>query len=218
MKQIGRYWVPDSESIQLEALAGGGWQLDHLREALFHVKRWHVAVDGGAHVGSWTLEMARFFETVLAFEPCEESYDCLKRNTATAFNVQAIRCALGKEEGKMRMGEDSKYSNSGNTGGRYLMPKEMAGVSDFSARVKPLDLFNLRRLDFLKLDVEGFEYFALLGAKETLKRCRPVVLLEVKHRMAARYGLQANAAGNLLEMMGMVHLGHTGSDHWWGWE
>ncbi len=218
MKKVGEYWVPDQETIQIEALSKGPWQIDHLKAAMFHVKHFGTAIDGGAHIGSWTRAMARRFDKVVAFEPSQETHDCLLRNTEDLFNVERLRCALGEVEGKLEMGEDGKYSDGGNTGGRYLVERGAPGASLPPVRVRTLDSFGYERVDFLKLDVEGFEYFAILGGKETIKRCRPVVMLEVKHRMAARYGLRADAAGHLLDVMGMKHLGHTGSDHVWGWE
>ncbi len=42
-----------------------------------------------------------------------------------------------------------------------------------------IDSLNLPRLDYLKLDVEGMEELVLEGAKKTIKRCRPIIQLEV---------------------------------------
>ncbi len=43
-----------------------------------------------------------------------------------------------------------------------------------------IDDLELAELDFIKLDVEGYEYQALKGAEQTLKRCRPMVMFEDK--------------------------------------
>lgn len=221
MKRAGWYWVPDKETVQFEQLArNGGWQLDHLDAALEHVPRRRIAIDGGAHVGSWTFHMIRRgFATVRAFEPCRETFDCLREN-AKQFNLEQglvpsqqfiglHGCALGEKTGKMGMKADTKY-DGGNTGGNFLK-------GDGDIDVRPLDVYRWDEIDFIKLDLEGFEPFAIKGAIQTILRCRPVIMLEDKHRMAHRYGYEPGAAGRLLEGMGMRLLTATGSDRVYGW-
>ncbi len=223
MKQAGKYWVPDHETVQIEQLTGGGWQLDHLDAALAHVPGpvRRVAVDGGAHVGSWTFAMLeRGFQVVQAFEPAQDTFECLAENvkewrlrhmtdTDNRF-IGLHRCALGAEATTMGMKDDTKY-DGGNTGGRYLK-------GEGSVSVRPLDIYRLEDVDFIKLDLEGFELFALRGARETLLRCKPVVLIEDKHRMAHRYGYQPGEPGQFLLDLGMMELGNVGSDRFFGWD
>jgi FkbM family methyltransferase len=218
MKRAGKFWVPDHETQQLTQLEAGGWQLDHLHAALAHVEGRTLAVDVGAHVGSWTFAMAEAgFKTVESFEPAPDTFECLRENAKEwredHRNIQCLigltRCALGEETAKMGMKEDGKYAG-GNTGGRYLQ-------GDGDVMVRPLDVYNLDVLDFLKLDVEGFELFALRGARGTLLRCKPVVLIEDKHRMAHRYKQQPGAAGQFLMDLGMIELGNVGADRFFGW-
>lgn len=218
MKRAGKFWVPDQETQQIAQLEAGGWQLDHLDAALAHVKKRRLAIDVGAHVGSWTLHMAEAgFEVVSAFEPAPDTFECLRENAiewrrehmglTTAINL--TRCALGERTEKMGMKEDGKYAG-GNTGGRYLK-------GDGDIMVRPLDVYNADNLDFLKLDVEGFELFVLRGARATIIRCQPVIMIEDKHRMAHRYNQQPGAAGQFLMDLGMIELGSVGADRFFGW-
>lgn len=220
MKRAGKFWVPDEEQIQLDALAQGGWQLDHLMHALRHVKTFGVAVDGGAHVGSWTIAMAQRFEHVIAFEPSPKTYECLDANvrqwaaehpTSDAM-IELHKFALGEREEVKGMGEDGKYSNGGNTGGRYLCADRNGSI-----KVRTLDSFELPECHFVKLDVEGYELYALRGAKQTIERFRPVIQIEVKHRMAARYRLDADRAGHFLRKRGMTMIDKIGSDEIYSW-
>lgn len=221
MKRAGWYWVPDHETVQIEQLTGGGWQLDHLDMALAHVgKKRRIAIDGGAHVGSWTFHMLRRgFNTVRCFEPSPDTFECLKENVQQWSEehiadpaIQFIglhRCALGEKAGKMGMRDDTKYAG-GNTGGRHLKGE---GEID----VRPLDIYRWDDVDFIKLDLEGFEPFAIKGAIQTIMRCRPVIMFEDKHRMAYRYGYEPGEAGRLLEGLGMRQLEQMGSDRVYGW-
>lgn len=209
MKKFGSFWVPDAEYLQMEALSAGGWQLDHLEAALAHVTDWSCAVDGGAHVGSWTIEMAKRFGKVIAFEPAPDTHEALEANTLWLKNVVRNGSALGETFGTTGMAEDEKYSGT-NTGGRYVK-------GDGKIPVIPLDSLDLPSLGFLKLDVEGYEVFALRGATETLLRCRPIVLIEVKPRMAPRFGIGPSDAPDFLTGLGMIEVGRVGSDYIYGW-
>ena len=217
MKLAGQYWVPDHEELQLSQLEAGGWQLDHLAAALAHVTNWTRAIDGGAHVGSWTLAMAERFGVVIAFEPAPDTYACLDRNVCYwreknpnhPAKISLRREAIGAEIGHAGMADDTKY-HGGNTGGRYL-------TSGHDVLIRPIDQLMLPELGFLKLDVEGYELFALQGAQRTITRCRPVVMIEDKPRMAHRYGYAPHAAGAFLEGLGMVLVGGVGADKVYGW-
>lgn len=216
MKRVGNYYVPDHETLQLDALSKGAWQIDHLEAALRHVTDWSCAVDGGAHVGSWTLHMAKRFAQVIAFEPAPDTHEALAANIAEyrarepeAGMIIHHKLALGGHRHTTGMADDQRYSG-GNTGGRYLK-----GPGDIE--VVTLDSFNRESLGFLKLDVEGYEVFALEGAVETLTRCKPVVLIEVKPRMAHRFGISPLAAVEFLIKIGMHKVEQVGSDWVFAW-
>lgn len=227
MKRVGQYWVPDHETLQLEALEKGPWQIDHLEAALAHVTCWDAAIDGGAHVGTWTMAMAERFATVIAFEPARDTYECLEANLKEwrgghmdRDNLVILRRrALGAVPAQgLGLADDGKY-HGGNTGGRYL-----SGRGDIA--VETIDgLVNLQheigidapRLGFVKLDLEGYELFALQGARETLLRDRPIVLIEDKVRMAHRYQLEPHAARDYCLGLGMKVIGNVGADWILGW-
>jgi hypothetical protein len=81
-----------------------------------------------------------------------------------------------------------------NTGQRHV-------VAGDEAEVIALDSLNLAP-DFIKLDVEGMEYHALIGAEQTIRTHRPVVMFE-GNGCNRRYGVPDGEAGRLLESWGM---------------
>lgn len=210
MKKAGQFYVPDGEEIQLQALAAGGWQLDHLEAALAHVTDFSLAVDGGAHIGSWTCTMMKRFSEVHAFEPDKINFQCLHANTAGCDNVVRHELALGDLEGRTGMADDERYIGRGNTGGRHLK-------GSGKIRVVTLDSLALPSLGFLKLDVEGYELMALQGAAITIRRYKPIVMVEDKPRMAERYNLEPHAAQEFLAFLGLKFREKVGSDFIWGW-
>jgi len=55
-------------------------------------------------------------------------------------------------------------------------------------RIETLDSYNFEHVDIIKIDVEGFEYDVMLGAKDTVDRCRPVVQVEMVYGQPHRFG------------------------------
>jgi hypothetical protein len=63
---------------------------------------------------------------------------------------------------------------AGNEGGTAV------GKGGDKAELRPLDSFGFRNLSFIKIDVEGFEDEVLEGARLTIARNRPVILIEIQ--------------------------------------
>lgn len=136
-------------------------------------RRKRLAIDGGAHVGLWTLPMAQEFKEVIAFEPQPENADCLAIN-AELENVTIHRTALAETEGHGNLeGHPSKTVG-------WSLAKFREGQIAYVVRKMTIDSLEFKCLDFLKLDVEGYEYEALVGGRETIIRHRPVIVIEEK--------------------------------------
>lgn len=54
----------------------------------------------------------------------------------------------------------------------------------------------------MKLDIEGYEVFALQGAKATINICRPVMLIEINRGMMESHGVKLD---DLMEILDMLH-------------
>jgi FkbM family methyltransferase len=174
------------------ALAAGAWE-ETLREtALALTPGRAVAVDAGAHVGAWTVALAEIFERVTAFEPCAENRACLARNLAGIPNVAVLPQALSDAAGVLHL---ALAEPQGNSGQRIV---SAAGERVDAARLDDLDL---AQLDFLKLDIEGWELPALVGAQETIRRCRPTVVIE-ESVWSERHGLPRHGARGFLIGLG----------------
>jgi hypothetical protein len=81
-----------------------------------------------------------------------------------------------------------------------------------------LDDQNIEYVDFIKLDCEGYELFAIKGGEETIKRCRPVMVVEQKGHGMKYFGFRKEEGVELLQSWGMVPLQkHMSGDWIMGW-
>ncbi len=164
------------------------------RRALKHVKQLRIAIDIGAHIGLWTYQMIHDFNCVEAFEPMPEHRECWNENIK--FNARMNPFALGADEKFVSVKTRTKDS-SGDTG---VDPDGNGTV----VQQRTLDSFNFNNVDFIKIDCEGYELFVCQGARETLIRCKPVIIVEQKPETggAALYNIGVTDAVIYLEELG----------------
>lgn len=214
MREQYGWYFPDIEKHFPEMLAkniskGGPpeYQQPVRLRSLQHTKSKRVALDIGANVGLWSRDLVKHFDQVIAFEPVAMFRECLVHNVTSA-NLTVESVALGDRQGLIKM-----VITEGNTGHTHVDPNAIGGDTE----IKRLDSLNLPVVDYIKIDCEGFEYRVLQGAEQTIKRCRPVIVIEQKpHEMYSKdYGQYA--AIGLLEAWGMVKVDQVKDDWIMSW-
>ncbi len=201
--EIG-WWWPDGEIHMVEWMRNpknhvtingrlsyqGKKQIALLDECARHFDRpLCTAIDVGAHIGLWSNNLAVAFQRVEAFEPVEVHRDCFCKNVL-ASNVHLNPCALGAEEGSVNI-----WSNPTSSGDSWVN-----GMGDIPMRT--LDGFQIADVDLIKIDCEGYELNVLRGAEETISLNRPVIIVEQKRDMAARFGAPILGAVEFLKGLG----------------
>ena len=175
-----------------------------------------LALDCGANIGVHTVEWAKAMTgwgSVLAIEAQERIYYALAGNIAinNCFNAIAVHAAVSSEPGVMKIPTPNYTvpSSFGSLELRYRANTEFIGqpinYSENMAVIRQLaiDEYNLPRVDFIKLDVEGMELEALQGADQTIKRSRPILLVEKIKSNPEQIGQWFADRGYLLREVGI---------------
>lgn len=212
MKQVCDLWILDDDKFFENKFreTGGTFDYDHLNKALEYVTSDNVAVDCGAHYGSWSIPLSKHFSTVYAFEARPDVFSCLQRNTKSTQNIITRNCAVGHKFDNVDVGTGQWKGRDGNSGiGTVIGPGTIPMI--------PLDSLKLEHVDFIKVDVEGFELFVLQGAEETLKRCKPVVIFEENVRGKMEHNIERGTVGSFLYSLGAHKRTVIGQDHIYAW-
>jgi len=204
VERQGLRWILNPSDFPQEDLF---WLGESDRWDLFHARRMvrpgAVLFDVGANFGYYALMLAAALRReceVHAFEPTDATFERLRQHIALnrmEGTVHAHRLALSDAPGTASM-----HGRDGNSGAAFVEP----GVG--AVQVSTLDAFvaerGLRRLDFMKIDVEGFEERVLRGGERVLRELRPSILLEVQPTTLERAGSSVRRLADLLTSHGYV--------------
>jgi len=188
-----------------------------LDELGFHrtLHRPGTLLDIGAHDGAVTRPLAALpGSQVQAFEPLPSAFARLAAGTAGLGNVTRHALALGDRAGEITL---SVPVVDGVAQEQWASIAK--GYADMGPRVaerrhlvplRTLDSFGFGDVTAVKLDAEGGEYAVLRGARETLRRCRPILSIEIeeRHKPGATWAVPAF----------LDALGYDGFwEHWGDW-
>lgn len=170
MKLFAGYHWPDNDvrtpPIVME-------EIKRLPRYLAHVSRRRTCLQAGGNVGVYANALAAEFEQVVTVEPDPENWQCLQHNLLPG--VQSHHACLGAMYTPAGWGTYRPERETTNYGATCVRSTTEGGVPMFT-----IDSWQFQDLDFLMLDIEGYEQPALEGAVQTLARCRPVIAVELK--------------------------------------
>jgi FkbM family methyltransferase len=148
-----------------------------LRMLPFLVDPHRNAVDIGANKGTYTCQLARLCRHVFAYEPNPAMRLALRR--VVPRNVTISSRAMSNLEGAAFLSIPRRQSRCANNTGTLRSENLSADSETIAVRQARLDDEGLSDVGFVKIDVEGFERQVLEGARELLRRERPVLLVEI---------------------------------------
>lgn len=185
-KDFRLYW-PDYDAKPERCHA---YVMRHLRDMDHAVRlcpKKRTCVQAGGHAGLWPIRLSRYFETVHTFEPEPALFQCLRRNVDTSGQGNKISCweeALGAVMCATGM---KPHSSAGSW--------TIDDAGSVSVSMRTIDSIAMRHCDAIFLDIEGYEVEALMGAADTIERCRPIIHVEELPRAQGRTSLYLTSIG-----------------------
>lgn len=201
------FWIPEKEVERYTSFPRyegiPDQDVGKLKHVVDLIPNRHCALDIGANIGTTASLLSQYFETVHAFEPAYDLFAALSRNLARYPHARAHQCAIGEALGEVYLTQYIKHGQLSHvSGGTQLENAKWRRVGPIPLRT--IDSFGFANVSFIKIDVEGFEGPAVRGAVETIKRCRPAIMVEQGGNEQKFFGLPANEAAEFLESLGMI--------------
>lgn len=147
---------------------------EYLRES--EIKPNDIIVDIGAHIGSFSIFCSQYADKVISYEASPLNFKLLKENIRlnSIKNINANNTAIFSKKGRINFVLDK-----GNTGGNsfYLKSQKKKLKIDAIPLSQIFKDRKIKKIDFLKMDVEGAEYEIILNSSgETLNKIKKIAL------------------------------------------
>lgn len=136
------------------------------------VKKFDSVVQAGGNCGMYPRFYGNYFKNVYTFEPDNANFLALKENcqSTEATTYHCYEFALGDKTDKVYLDTSCKINN----GKHFIDPEKEGDIPQIT-----LDSLNLLNCDLIHYDIEGYELNALKGSLETIKKYKPVIILEM---------------------------------------
>jgi FkbM family methyltransferase len=139
-----------------------------------------ISIDVGAARGAYTASLVPLSSQVVAFEAIPEKAQHLREMFGHTRCVSIHAVALSDRDAEATLRVPSQRSWRSTI--EEANPLEGADITEIRVRCARLDSFELRNVGFIKIDVEGHELAVLQGARDTILRNRPNLLIEAEER------------------------------------
>ena len=180
MHKINSLWYspepPDGWfSVRLQEQVDIHYQQRYRYYIFNNIPRKRTMIDIGANIGIFARPSAELFERVICFEPVFKNFEVLQKNLENYDNVELHNLGLGDKDQIVTF--ELQTLKCGHT----KQVEEFVPNPEFekhTGELTTLDRFDFQSVDWIKIDVEGFENAVLEGSRDTIQRNRPWLLLE----------------------------------------
>lgn len=132
-----------------------------------HIKKGDIVLDIGANIGFYTKILSGLVGDtgkVYAFEPDKKNFSYLQQNTGNLKNVELINKAVSDKTGMITLYQSDLL----NVDHKTYATENYTSKTEIEC-IALDDLIPNHKVDFIKIDIQGFEYFAFKGMKEIFK-------------------------------------------------
>ena len=217
-----RYRVDLAEGIDLSLFLFGNFQKHVIHSGIFKLRNDAVAIDVGANFGVISLMLAKQLPLakIYAFEPTDYAYEKLKINisinSGIRDRIEALQFFISDhEEGPKKLKVYSSWRVDKKEPGRH--PVHCGSPKMASGATITIDRFvrdrGLGRLDFIKIDTDGYELTVLRGAQKSIRRFRPVIVFEISTYLLDENDEKFSDFLNILEPIGYKIFDSVSGNH-----
>jgi hypothetical protein len=137
-------------------------------------------LDVGANIGVHTVPYSNFLITgkVYAFEPQKVVFDILSANLNKNKCDNVVAFNFGASNNNTTLFMEADYDSVANHGG-FSICEQKEGLKGITVDCKRVDDLGISNVGYVKMDVEGHEYEAILGMKEVIVRDKPFLFIEI---------------------------------------
>ena len=185
IENVGKFYGYD-DFITSYIIKNGDWEEENNEYFEKYIDKNSVCVDIGAYIGTNTIKMSNRAKKVYAFEPVKQTFEILERNIRknNKNNVILNNFGIGDENSTIEGFWYPTEKLSGQYGPNYgamRIKKEENFINTFLNQ--PTKIFRLEsvieeKIDFMKIDVEGYEQKVITGAINLIKKYKPIIILE----------------------------------------
>lgn len=142
-----------------------------------------VFIDVGSNYGWHSITSSPYCGTIYSFEPQKFIHDVQIRsiNENGITNINLYNCGVGDKNETSQMRPVDYNSPSIHMGDLSV------GEGGETIEIRTLDSFELPQVDFIKIDVQGYEKFVLEGSTQTIERCKPTIIIEMENHQLDRF-------------------------------
>lgn len=188
----------DASAVSNQVLLNGGYEKEETNMVIklaSHLDKDAVVFDVGANLGWYGIIMKKELpqSNIYFFEPVPDTAARLKDN----LELNNIRDAFVINAGLFKNNEDVEiYYNVIESGASSLADlRELSTARKIPCKMYRMDDFvnnNVKRLDFIKCDVEGTELFVYEGGKKTIEKYKPIIMSEMLRKWAKKFSYHPN--------------------------
>ena len=160
-----------NDQITKEIDIHGIYEKDEINVLSKIIKKNSIVIDIGANIGNHSIAFSKIAKKVYSFEAHPKTFEVLKFNCKNYKKVKIYNIGISSKKGFLFFTKNKTH----NIGGKQLTKK-----GTVRSKIDKLDnLIKLKRkVEFIKIDIEGHEYKALLGMKNLLKKNDPKLFIE----------------------------------------
>ncbi len=195
-----------------------GFELNEIEFVKKYLKSGDTFIDVGANIGFYTLIASKLVENtgkVIAFEPTPQVFERLQENIFlnNFSNVETYNIGLSNRRSVLPL----NISNNGHDAWNSFAKLENIESSEvIEVSVEKLDAFinrtNIRKIDLVKIDVEGWEKYVLEGSENLLKnKDAPVFMIEFTETNAFSAGYYLGEIYDLMKNYGFEWYSYNSS-------